>query len=220
MRDKLEAVYARLYAHLGPQHWWPGETRWEVMVGAVLTQNTSWRNVEQAMSNLKRAGKLDLAAMRRTRAATLARLVRPSGYFNIKARELHALVGFLYQRYAGDPAHMVGGDLETQRQELLNVYGVGPETADSILLYAAEQPVFVVDAYTRRILARLQFVPENVSYDELQQLFMRNLPPDAAYFNEYHALLVALGKKVCTKRAPRCGECPLQAMCPSAICSN
>ena len=220
VRERLDEIYTRLYAHFGPQHWWPGETRWEVMVGAVLTQNTSWRNVEKAMANLKREGRLEPPAMRRTRTATLARLIRPSGYFNLKARKLRALVHFLYARYDGDPGRMVGGDLETQRAELLAVYGIGPETADSILLYAAQQPIFVVDAYTRRSAARLGLAPEGASYDDVQKLFMQHLPRDAARFNEYHALLVALGKHFCVKRAPRCAQCPLNEMCPQkGICS-
>jgi endonuclease III related protein len=230
VRERLEEIYARLYAHFGPQHWWPGDSRWEVMVGAILTQNTSWRNVEQALANLRCAGRLEPAAMRRTRVATLARLIRPSGYFNLKAKKLHALVEFLFARYGGDPAKLVSGapatflrqaqdessgqGLAARRAELLAVYGIGPETADSILLYAAEQPVFVVDAYTRRICARLGLTPAEAAYNELQQLFMRHLPPDVARFNEYHALLVALGKNICLKRAPRCAQCPLDDFCP------
>ncbi len=209
----LDEIYNRLYSHFGPQHWWPGESRWEIMVGAVLTQNTSWRNAEQAIGNLKRAGRLEPAAMRRSRVTTLARLIRPSGYFNLKARKLQALVQFLFQRYGGEPERMIGVPLEAQRDKLLAVYGIGPETADSILLYAADQPVFVVDAYTRRICARLGLCREDASYEELQGLFMRQLPRDARLFNEYHALLVALGKSICRKRAPRCGECPLAEIC-------
>ncbi len=216
MRDRLTEIYDRLYAHFGPQHWWPGETPWEVMVGAVLTQNTSWRNVEKAVENLKRAGKLEPERMRRTRTATLARLVHPSGYFNLKALKLKALVQFLFARYGGDPERMRGGDWRARREELLAVYGIGPETADSILLYAAGQPVFVVDAYTRRIFYRLGLAREQASYDELQALFMENLPSDAGLYNEYHALLVALGKNVCVKREPRCGVCPLNDLCPHA----
>jgi endonuclease-3 related protein len=178
--EGLETIYARLYAHFGPQHWWPGDSRWEVMVGAVLTQNTSWRNVEKAMANLKREGRLEPKQMRRTRRATLARLVRPSGYFNLKARKLKALVEFLFERYGGNPARLVGGEVSQQRAELLDVYGIGPETADSILLYAADQPVFVIDAYTRRICARLGLAREGASYDELQQMFMEHLPWDAS----------------------------------------
>ncbi len=214
VREQLEEIYARVYAHFGPQHWWPGETPWEVMVGAILTQNTSWRNVEKALANLKQAGRLEPESLRRTRTATLARLVRPSGYFNLKAKKLRALVEFLYKYYEGDPTNLVGGELAVQRTQLLAVYGIGPETADSILLYAARQPIFVIDAYTRRIGARLGLVPADVSYDELQQLFMQHLLPEVQRFNEYHALLVALGKHFCTKRAPRCTQCPLKDLCP------
>ncbi len=214
MQHAFAEIYDRLYAHFGPQYWWPGETRWEIMVGAVLTQNTSWRNVEKAIENLKRAGRLEPADMKRTRLSKLARLVRQSGYYNIKARKLKALVAFLYSHYNGDPARMVGGDLTRQRAELLAVYGIGPETADSILLYAAEQPVFVVDAYTKRIFSRLGICAETVTYNDLQVLFMRHLPPDVALFNEYHALLVALGKNICQKRAPKCSICPLREICP------
>ena len=184
------------------------------MVGAILVQNTSWRNVEKALANLKHAGRLAPEALRRTRTATLARLVRPSGYFNLKAKKLRALVQFLYKHYDGDPAKLVGGNLEAQRAQLLAVYGIGPETADSILLYAAQQPIFVVDAYTRRICARLGLIAADASYAELQQLFMQHLPPEVERFNEYHALLVALGKYFCTKRAPRCETCPLNNLCP------
>lgn len=214
VREKLEAIYARLYAHFGPQHWWPGETRWEVMVGAILTQNTSWLNVEKALANLTQAGRLEPAAMRRTRLATLARLIHPSGYFNLKAKKLKALVEFLFERYGGDPARWAGNPLSRQREELLAVFGIGPETADSILLYAGGQPIFVVDAYTRRICARLGLAREDASYEQLQRLFMGHLEAEAGYFNEYHALLVALGKRICTKRAPRCNQCPLDDLCP------
>jgi endonuclease-3 related protein len=214
VRERLQAIYTRLYAHFGPQHWWPGESRWEVMVGAILTQNTSWLNVEKALVNLKHAGRLEPEQMRRTRQATLARLIRPSGYFNLKAKKLKALVEFLFERFDGNPARLAGRKLSTQRAELLEVYGIGPETADSILLYAADQPIFVMDAYSRRIGARLGLTREDASYDELQQLFMEHLPAEAPYFNEYHALLVALGKRICTKRDPRCGQCPLNDLCP------
>jgi endonuclease III related protein len=220
VRTKFETIYARLFARFGPQHWWPGESPWEVMVGAILTQNTSWRNVEKALANLRRAGRLEPAQMRRTRQATLARLIRPSGYFNLKARKLKALVEFLFERCGGDPARLVGSDIAAGRAELLKVYGIGPETADSILLYAADQPIFVIDAYTRRISARLGLAREDASYDELQRLFMEHLPADARYFNEYHALLVMLGKTICTKRAPRCGQCPLEDICARIGCET
>ncbi len=219
MRERLEEVYERLHARFGPQHWWPGDSRWEIMVGAVLTQNTSWRNVEKAIANLKRADRLQPDRMRRVRLTTLSQLVRPSGYFNLKARRLKALVGFLYDHYGGDPARVGTKPLNEERAELLGVYGIGPETADSILLYAGGQPIFVVDAYTRRIMARLGLPGEDSTYEELQALLMKNLRPDAKYFNEYHALLVALGKMICTKRLPHCVECPLNDSCPVGICS-
>lgn len=188
------------------------------MVGAILTQNTSWRNVEMALANVKREGRLDPASMRRTRLPTLARLIRPSGYYHLKAKKLKALVEFLYGRCDGDPARLAGEEAAALRAELLQVYGIGPETADSILLYAADHPVFVIDAYTRRICARLGLAGEDAKYDELQRLFMDHLPASAKHFNEYHALLVALGKTICTKRAPRCGQCPLEDLCPKIGC--
>lgn len=188
------------------------------MVGAILTQNTSWRNVEKALANLKREGRLDPAGMRRTRQATLARLIRPSGYYHLKAKKLKALVEFLYERCGGDPARLAGAGTAALRAELLEVYGIGPETADSILLYAAGHPVFVIDAYTRRICARLGLAGEEAPYEELARLFMDHLPARADLFNEYHALLVALGKAICTKRAPRCEECPLADICPKVGC--
>jgi endonuclease III related protein len=212
--SKLEVIYKRLLSHFGPQHWWPGDSAWEVMVGAILTQNTSWRNVEKALANLKRTGRLEPGRMHRTRQATLARLIRPAGYFNLKARKLKALVKFLFERCGGNPARLVRGGIADRRAELLDVYGIGPETADSILLYAANRPIFVIDAYTHRICARLGLAGQDASYDELQQLFMEHLPVAASYFNEYHALLVMLGKMICTKRSPRCGQCPLSDLCP------
>lgn len=195
----LETIYARLFAHFGPQHWWPAESTWEVMVGAILTQNTSWRNVEKALANLKRADRLEPDKMRRSREATIARLIRPSGYFNLKAKKLKALVEFLFKRFGGDPARLAGEKLEAHRVELLDVYGIGPETADSILLYAAYQPIFVIDAYTRRICARLGLASEDASYDELQRLFMTQLSANAAYYKKYRGQ-VKPRRKVSRKR--------------------
>lgn len=214
--QQLQQIFNLLFAHFGAQQWWPGDSRWEIMVGAVLTQNTSWRNVEKAIAKLKQAQCLDPARLRALRTPRLAQLIRSSGYYNGKAKKLKALVKFLFDHYDGDPARMVQPPVQTlqqQRAALLNVYGIGPETADCILLYAAEQPIFVVDAYTRRIFARLGFTDAYASYDELQQLFMQHLPPNVALFNEYHALLVILGKDICTKRAPRCHACPLNRGC-------
>jgi endonuclease-3 related protein len=213
MEERLKDVYARLYARFGAQHWWPGNSAFEVIVGAILTQNTAWTNVEKAIANLKRVRLLTPARMHRAPAARLARLIRPSGYFNLKAKKLKAFTRNLFTAHRGSLAHLFRLDTATLRAELLAVYGIGAETADSIILYAARQPVFVIDAYTRRIMARLGLARDDASYDELQRLFMEYLPREEPLFNEYHALLVALGKDYCTKRAPRCGECPLVEVC-------
>lgn len=216
---RLTDIYQRLYAHFGPQHWWPHSSggAFEIIVGAILTQNTAWTNVERALDNLRRARVLSPRTMHRTPTARLARLIRPSGYFNLKAKKLKAFTKFLFTAHRGKLEHLFGLDSGRLRTELLSVYGIGPETADSIILYAAHQPIFVVDAYTRRILARLGLTRADASYDELQSLFMQHLPHDEKMFNEYHALLVALGKNICRKRAPRCDVCPLREICPTAL---
>lgn len=213
MRNQIQEAYTRLYEHFGPQQWWPAETPFEVIVGAILTQNTAWTNVEKAIANLKREGLLQAKAMQRARVARLARLVRPSGYYNLKAKKLKAFIAHLYRRGGGALEELFVGETAALREELLAVYGIGPETADSILLYAANRPVFVIDAYTRRIAARLGWCDENVTYDELQTLFTQGLAQDVQTFNEYHALLVMLGKEYCRKRDPRCAGCPLRSMC-------
>ncbi len=215
MEERLRDIYARLYDHFGPQRWWPGNGAFEVIVGAILTQNTAWTNVEKALANLKRAGLLHPARLQRARVQTVARLVRPSGYFNLKAKKLKAFARFLFDAHRGKLSHLFTLDTAALRKELLAGYGIGPETADSIILYAAQQPIFVVDAYTRRIAARLGLSRDDASYEELQHLFMTHLPRDVRLFNEYHALLVTLGKNVCKKRAPRCQTCPLQEICPT-----
>lgn len=216
MKDRLLDIYARLYDHFGPQHWWPGRGTFDVVVGAILTQNTAWTNVEKAIANLTRVRLMNPARMHRTPAARLARLIRPSGYFNLKAKKLKTFCAYLFAEYRGSLARLFKLDVPELRHELLGIYGIGPETADSIVLYAARKPVFVIDAYTRRIFARLGLAANDVSYDDLQHLAMQNLPHDERLFNEYHALLVALGKNYCTKRAPRCPACPLQSICPSS----
>jgi endonuclease-3 related protein len=215
---RLTEIYQRLSARFGPQHWWPHSRggAFEIIVGAILTQNTAWTNVEKALANLRRARRLTPTALHRAPTARLARLIRPSGYFNLKAKKLKAFTRSLFAKHRGRLAHLFSRDPSRLREELLAIYGIGAETADSIILYAAHQPIFVVDAYTRRIFARLGLTRADASYDELQSLFMRNLPRDEPLFNEYHALVVALGKNICQKRAPRCGECPLQEICPSA----
>lgn len=209
----LRQVYTRLYAHYGRQDWWPHETLWEIMVGAILTQNTSWHNVERALENLKHANALAPEHIRALPRARLTRLIRPAGFTSSKPRRLKTLAKFLQRDYADKPENMRGGDLNLQRAQLLALDGVGPETADAILLYVAQQPVFVVDAYTRRIFARLGIAGENISYHALQTLFMENLPRDRDLFQEFHALLDTHAKYTCTKRAPRCAACPLADIC-------
>jgi endonuclease-3 related protein len=209
-RKQLMAMYRALFRAYGPQHWWPGDTPFEVVVGAILTQNTAWINVEQAIKNLKRERLLSPARLREVAPRRLALLIRPSGYFNIKANRLVNLMDFLAGRYRGSLARMLRDDPGELRKGLLLVNGIGPETADSIILYAAGKPVFVVDAYTKRIFTRHGLVSERAGYDDVQQLFMGSLPGDAGLFNEYHALLVKVGKLHCKKRAPRCPGCPLE----------
>ncbi len=203
-------VYDRLYAHFGPQNWWPGETPLEVMVGAVLTQNTNWTNVEKAIGNLKDGGQLSFSNLQDMPLELLAEQIRPSGYYNIKASRLKNLLQMIVDEYEGELEFLFADSLESSRENLLKVKGVGPETADSILLYAAGKPVFVIDTYTHRVFSRHQLVEEENDYYTLQQEFMDSLPEDVSLFNEYHALIVAVAKEFCKKTNPRCSECPLQ----------
>lgn len=217
MQARLQDIYARLYAHFGPQHWWPqSDGAFEIILGAILTQNTAWTNVEQALANLRRAELLTPARLHRSRGSRIERLIRPSGFFRLKTIKLQAFTRFLFEKHRGRLKHLFALDAETMREELLTVYGIGPETADSIVLYAAHKPIFVIDAYTRRICSRLGLAKEGAPYDELQQIFMTHLPQSAKMFNQYHALFVALGKYMCRKRAPKCSVCPLKAVCPSS----
>lgn len=196
-----------MYEALGPQKWWPGESPVEIIVGAILTQNTNWGNVERAIANLKAAGLLDWSALHRIDASRLAELIRPAGYFNVKARRLKNFVDWLWRRYEGDLSRLAVIDQGRLREELLTINGVGPETADSILLYALDRPSFVVDAYTARIMRRHGMTFSG--YDELQAIFEDHLPREPALFNEYHALIVAVGKDFCRPKA-RCETCPLR----------
>ncbi len=211
MRTLLLDIYRRLYEAYGPMHWWPGDTPFEVMVGAILTQNTSWRNVEKAIERLKEEGVLSCEGIHRLKTHRLASLIRSSGYFRIKADRLKAFVEFLFEEYGGNVEKMRKASLWKMRTKLLGVRGIGPETADSILLYGLKKPIFVVDAYTKRILSRHAIVSGNASYDEVQRLFMDHLPKDEKLFNEYHALLVHLGKTLC-KKIPRCDRCPIRGV--------
>jgi endonuclease III related protein len=209
MRTLLLKIYQLLYKAYGPQYWWPGETSFEVMVGAILTQNTSWKNVEKSILRLKEKGVLTPDGIRGLSRRELGSLIRSSGYFRIKAERLRTFIDFLFDEYGGNLLEMKRVPLQRLRKDLLSVKGIGPETADSILLYGVKKPIFVVDAYTKRILSRDGVISEKASYEEVQDLFMDHLPRDEELFNEYHALLVHLGKWVC-KKAPKCDICPLR----------
>jgi len=211
-QKQLLSIYSRLFECYGPQHWWPGETPFEVMAGAILTQSAAWSNVEKAINNLKAANALSALTLRKLAIKDIATLIRPSGYYNAKAKKLKALVNWL-GRYDDDIPRLAARDTAGLRKELLAVHGIGPETADSILLYALDKPVFVIDAYTRRIFTRLGIKPEKDTYDEWQKLFMNSLSVDRRLFNEYHALIVRLGKKQCRK-VQKCEGCCLKEGCP------
>ena len=208
-RRTLEAIYRKLFTRFGPQHWWPGDSRFEITVGAILTQNTSWSNAAKAISQLKSHGLLSPVRLDRLPVQKLAELIRSSGYYNQKSVRLKTFVRYLLDRYEGDLKQMSARPLPVLRQELLALPGIGPETADSILLYALGKPIFVVDAYTHRVLARHSLVPRKASYEQIQELFMKYLQPEKKNFNEYHALFVALGKELC-KPHPNCSQCPLK----------
>jgi endonuclease-3 related protein len=199
-----------LHREFGPRHWWPAETPFEVIVGAILTQNTAWSNVEKAIGNLKRTKLLDPSSLARVRQDRLARLIRPAGYYNIKAKRLKNFTKLLSTEFKNDLEKLLRLPAKRLRAKLLCVNGIGPETADSILLYAANKPIFVIDAYTKRVLSRHKVVRDDATYDQMQTLFMENLPNRTKLFNEYHALLVQLAKEYCRKK-PRCGSCPLHS---------
>ena len=210
----LLAIYQRLMDRYGPQHWWPAEEPFEVIVGAILTQSAAWSNVEKALGNLKSANKLSAASIRKLPLADLAKLVFPSGYYNAKAKKLKAISEWLGE-YDDDLSRLDSRPRVELRQELLNVYGIGQETADAILLYALQRPTFVIDAYTRRLFTQLGVSPERDSYEGWRALFMDNLPNDTALFSEYHALILKHGKDKCRKWA-RCEGCCLGEDCPAS----
>jgi endonuclease III related protein len=205
----LHELYQRLWQVNGPQGWWPGDTPFEVAVGAILTQNTNWQNVTLAIAALKEHEVLEPQVLLEMPEAELARLIRPAGYYNIKARRLKNFLDLLANQYRNSMELMAADSLENLRPALLAVKGIGPETADSILLYALAKPTFVVDAYTFRILSRHDFIPEAYAYEELRQLFMEHLPPQVDLYQEYHALLVRLGKAWCRPK-PQCEACPVR----------
>ena len=211
--DDRAEVYERLLRHRGPQGWWPAETPFEVCVGAILVQNTAWPNAEKALAALRTAGRLSYAGLAGIAPADLAVLIRPSGCYNVKAKRLAAFVAFLGREYGGRVESMSSREPRALRAQLLAVPGIGRETADSIALYAASLPLFVIDAYTRRVFGRLGMIRGDEAYDELQRWFMDGLATDAALFNEYHAQIVIHAKDVCRKR-PLCSRCPLDSSCP------
>lgn len=212
-RRKLLDIYNKLHGCFGPQHWWPGETRFEIIIGAILTQNVSWKNVEKAITNLKNKKLLSYQALSKAKEKEIAELIRPSGYYNQKAIKLKNFLRFAQKEYNGNLSKMKGKGITKLREKLLSVNGIGKETADSIILYAFNKPIFVVDAYTKRIFERLGFFSKNLDYDEVQNFFMKNLPKKTSLYNDYHAQIVNLGKDYCKNKKPNCSKCPLQKFC-------
>jgi endonuclease-3 related protein len=208
-RQVLHDIYERLIRRFGPQHWWPGQTQFEIIVGAILTQNTNWGNVEKAIANLKKQGGLSPEKLHQLNIEFLAELIRPAGYYNVKAARLKHFLDRLFGKFDGNLDRL--GQLPTDqlREELLAIKGIGPETADSITLYAFGKPVFVVDTYTGRILGRHRLLEPGAGYEEVRMLFESSLPREVQLYNEYHALLVRLGKEHCKTKA-QCPGCPLE----------
>jgi len=223
LSEQLTEIYQLLFDRFGPQSWWPGETQFEIITGAILTQNTNWTNVEKAIANLKKADLLTPEKLYHLDALQLAELIRPAGYYNIKTKRLKSFLDWLFNNYDGQLENLEELDTDRLREELLAVKGIGPETADSILLYAFDRPIFVVDAYTARVAVRHGLIEPDFGYEQLRDLFQSNLPESAAgrrdlaeggdvqLFNEYHALLVRLGKEFCRPSA-KCACCPLEKL--------
>lgn len=206
--NKIAIIYKTLFNAFGPQYWWPGDTPFEVAVGAILTQNTNWGNVEKAINNMKAAGALSARKIHEMPMSRLAALIRPAGYFNVKAKRLKAFINFLMENYQGSIKRMKEEEIHALREKLLSVNGIGPETADSILLYALGKPIFVIDAYTKRVLSKHRIMDHDKSYEDFQALFHSSLERDVKLYNEYHALFVRVGKTFCRPK-PQCDECPL-----------
>lgn len=212
LRQQLAEVYRLLLDRYGPQRWWPADAPFEVIVGAILTQSAAWGNVEKAIFNLKQAAALTPVSLRKLPLDELAELIYPSGYYNAKTLKIKSFVEHLGDAHQDSLEKLFSLDVPSLRRELLTIHGIGPETADSIILYAARKPIFVIDAYTRRILSRLGLSPPRNDYSAFQELFTQNLPTEEKLFNEYHALLVRHGKEVC-KRVPLCDQCCLRSIC-------
>jgi endonuclease III related protein len=214
MTPVLMEFYHMLRAHFGHRNWWPAKSQFEVCVGAVLTQNTAWKNVAKAIENLETASALDALTIYDLPPAKLAELIRPAGYYNVKAGRLRNFVKHLVEKHGGELNSLFALPLDQLRAELLSINGVGKETADSMILYAARKPIFVVDAYTKRVLVQHSLVSEDADYNSIQELFQDNLPIDEALFNDFHAQFVAVGHHYCKKR-PLCDKCPLQTFLPA-----
>ncbi len=214
--ELIPLIQCLLHKHFGPLHWWPADTPYEVAVGAILTQNTAWSNVEYALDNLKQAQALSPAKIAGLPLATLEEMIRPSGFFRQKAIRLRGLSRLLMEQWQGDVTKLCQGPLHIARTRLLALHGIGPETADSILLYAAQRPSFVVDAYTRRIFERIGILHGKEAYDDIRHLFMQSLDEDVQLYNEYHAQIVELAKTICRKQQPLCSECPIRQLCRHA----
>lgn len=214
MTSRPQAIFDLLFERYGPQQWWPGESPLEVLVGAVLVQNTAWRNVEKAIQNLRDAGLLDAKKLFALPVAELAELIRPAGYYRVKAQRLHNLLWLVAERYDGSLDSMFAVPLDELRRELLAVHGVGPETADAILLYAGQLPSFVADTYAHRVLARHGEINFEAEYHDVKSYFEDRLPTDVRLYNEMHALLVRVGKEHCKSSEPKCDGCPLAPLLP------
>lgn len=214
-QKELINIYERLYDCFGPRHWWPAETQLEMVLGAILVQNVSWKNTLIALENIKNNNLLNIEALHCVEDEVLANLIRSTRYYRMKAKKVKAFTKHLLEYYQGDLQVFLQKPLPALREELLSIYGIGEETADSIILYGSKQPIFVVDSYTRRIFHRLGYFPENIQYQDMQKFFMNNLPRDVQLFNEYHALIDCLGNRLCSNKNPLCEKCPLK----SAPCS-
>lgn len=219
LTEDLSLIYDALFATFGHQGWWPAETPFETMVGAILTQNVSWTNAARAVANLEDAGMLDPRLLASADTADIARLIVPSRYYNQKAERIREFARVYVAEFDADPAAMAAVEAGELRERLLAIRGFGKETVDTILLYACEKPIFVVDAYTRRIFSRYGLLPEGASYDQTQRLFAGNLEPDVALFNDYHAQIVRLGKTTC-KRSPLCNRCPIREIHEGLACAG
>ena len=208
-KEMLLKIYKSLYDYFGPLNWWPGDSPFEIIVGAILTQNTAWSNVEKAINNLKKEYLLDPQKLYHINQEELTQFIKPSGYYNIKAQRLKNFVNIFVNDFEGSTEKMFSSDSGELRKKLLNLNGIRPETADSILLYAGKKPFFVVDAYTKRIFSRHKLISEDATYHQIQEFFIQNLDQDVELYNEFHAQIIMLGKNICTSKNPNCSKCPI-----------